>query len=302
MTPHPQDPVLDFARAVRLARRHRPSAGAVTAVDESGGEARTYAIDDDLIFKTQRPHRVRPRTSLQKEALNLQLLASYMPELPVPRVLGYGREDDVEYTLMTRIPGSAVRNTNIAGHKRRVALLELGRLLRRMHRLPVGVLRDSGLFPGDQAPADTRARIETELRRVVESLAGLREAWTLSLSPEALAGRVLEPLGAIEAQPVGLHSNPGPEHVFVDSSHQLSGVIDFGDAYISHPAFDLRRWTSEEDRQALLAGYAADEPLDDSFHLCWRAVAVAGLMNDVVVRPPRRSQSLDALRSIAAEL
>lgn len=302
MTPHPQDPVLDFDRVVRLARRHRPSAGTVTAVDESGGEARTYAIDDDLIFKTQRPHRVRPRTSLQKEALNLELLASHMPELPLPRVLGYGRDDDVEYTLMTRIPGWAVRNTSIAGDERRAVLLELGRLLRRMHHLPVGMLRDSGLFPGDQGPADTRARIESELRRAVESLGGVRDAWTLSLAPEALAGRVLEALGAIEAQPVGLHSNPGPEHVFVDTSHRLSGVIDFGDAYISHPAFDLRRWTADEDRQALLAGYAADEPLDDSFHVCWRAVAVAGLMNDVVFRAPRRAQSLDALLSIAAEL
>jgi aminoglycoside phosphotransferase (APT) family kinase protein len=302
MTPHPQDPVLDFEQVIRLARKHQPSAHVVTAVDESGGEARTYAIDDGLIFKTQRPHRVRPRTSLQKEALHLNLLASHLPELLVPRVLAYGRDDGVEYTLMTRIPGTAVLRTSIAGDERRLVLSELGRVLRHVHRLPVASLRDSGLFPGDQGPDDTRARIETELRRAVEAIAGERDAWTLSLTPGDLARQVLELLDTITAQPVGLHSNPGPEHVFVDGLSHLSGLIDFGDAYISHPAFDLRRWTAEEDRQALLGGYAADEPLDEGFQVCWRAIAVAGLMNDVVFRPPRRAQSLEALGSIAAQL
>lgn len=118
-----------------------------------------------------------------------------------------------------------------------------------------------------------------------------------------MAAKALEPLGAIEAQPVGLHSNPGPEHVFVDTSaKRLSGIIDFGDAYISHPAFDLRRWTEEEDRRELLAGYAADEALGDDFYTCWQAIAIAGLMNDMAFRPGRSVRSLDALRSIAPDL
>src|ERR671924_390817 len=97
--PDPRDPVLDASVVLRLARRHVPSARAVTAVDESGGEARAYVIDEDLIFKTQRPHRVRPRTSLEKEAFHLDQLARRAPEVSVPRVLGYGREDSVEYLL-----------------------------------------------------------------------------------------------------------------------------------------------------------------------------------------------------------
>jgi hygromycin-B 7''-O-kinase len=303
MEGNPLDPVLEFDRVLALARRHLTAAENVTAVDESGGEARSYVIDHSFIFKTQRPHRVRPRTSLQKEVVHLDLLASHMPELPVPRVLGYGRDEEVEYTLMTRIPGSAVLNTAIAGAERTALLRELGRLLRQIHRLPVALLRDSGVFPGDEGPPAVRLRIETELQRAVENLAGPPAEWNLTLAPGALAARALQPLGAMEAQPVGLHSNPGPEHVFVDTAtRSLSGLIDFGDAYISHPAFDLRRWTQEEDRRQLLAGYAADERLDDSFYTCWRAVAVAGLMNDVAFRPNRRAESLDALRSIAVDL
>lgn len=303
MAANPLDPILESDRVLALARRHLPEPRRVTAVDESGGEARAYVIDGAFIFKTQRPHRVRPRTSLQKEALHLEMLASHSPELPVPRVLGYGRDHGVEYTVMTRMPGAAVRNTALTVQERAALLRELGRLLRRLHGLPVGALRDSGLFPGDDGPADVRGRIETELRRGVAALTEQRDEWTLPMSPEALATRALDLVGSIEAPPVVLHSNPGPEHVFVDErSHRLSGLIDFGDAYISHPAFDLRRWTAEEDRRSLLEGYGADEPLDDAFYRCWRAIAVAGLMNDVAFRPARWAQSLEALRSVAAEL
>src|SRR5215210_7909429 len=97
----PRDPVLDESVVLSLVRRHWPAAGRVTGVDESGGEARTYAIDEDLILKTQRPHRVRPRTSLEKEVFHLEQLASQAPEISVPRVVGYGRDGAVEYILMT---------------------------------------------------------------------------------------------------------------------------------------------------------------------------------------------------------
>ena len=100
------DPVLDEQTVCGLARRHVPGAAQVTGVDESGGEARTYAVDKDIILKTQRPHRVRPRTSLEKEVFFLKRLAAY-PEISVPRVLGYGREGGVEYICMSRMAGVA---------------------------------------------------------------------------------------------------------------------------------------------------------------------------------------------------
>src|SRR5438045_3612581 len=70
--PDPRDPVLSDSVVLDFARRHVPAVRAVTGVDESGGEARTYVIDDNIILKTQRPHRVRPRTSLEKEVFHLR--------------------------------------------------------------------------------------------------------------------------------------------------------------------------------------------------------------------------------------
>ena len=89
------DPVLAPAVVLELARRHAPGVREVVAVDESGGEARTYmlpAAEGDLVLKTQRPHRRRRRTSLEKEALFLRHLAGVPGgPLPVPRVLGHGK-------------------------------------------------------------------------------------------------------------------------------------------------------------------------------------------------------------------
>ena len=131
----PRDPVLDFRRVLALTRRHLPAAHAVTDVDETSGEARAYVIDEGFIFKTQRPHRIRPRTSLAKETLHLEQLAGSVPEICVPRVLGYGNDDGVEYILMTRMPGVAMYSVEVEGVARTDLLRQLGSVLRRMHNL-----------------------------------------------------------------------------------------------------------------------------------------------------------------------
>src|SRR5918912_2352195 len=192
--PDPRDPVLDASVVLGLARRHLPSASAVTAVDETGGEARAYVIDQDFIFKTQRPHRVRPRTSLEKEAFHLDQLASRAPEISVPRVLGYGHVDGVEYLLMTRMPGVPMRHLTLDGQARAALLRELGAALRVMHGLELAPFRSSGLFPGDEDTAATRSRLEGDLRRAAEAASAERAAWTLTVSPEDAAARVQEPL------------------------------------------------------------------------------------------------------------
>src|SRR5437773_7714365 len=90
--PGAADPVLSPAKVLALARRHVPAAAAVSGVDESGGEARAYLVDDDVVVKTQRPHRLRPRTSLAKEAYLLDTLGSRLGA-QIPRLFGYDKVD-----------------------------------------------------------------------------------------------------------------------------------------------------------------------------------------------------------------
>jgi aminoglycoside phosphotransferase (APT) family kinase protein len=85
--------------------------------------------------------------------------------------------------------------------------------------------------------------------------------------------------------------------VFVDpDTLRFTGVIDFGDAYLSHPALDFRRWAQPSDRTALMQGYARDRQLSESFAANWRAISIIMLMLDFATRPSRRTESLDGLR------
>ena len=137
------------------------------------------------------------------------------------------------------------------------------------------------------------------MERAVQGASELRAEWTLDVRPEEVAARIRDDLRVRDTTIVPLHSNPGPEHVFVDPhSLRLSGLIDFGDAYLSHPVLDLRRWAQPADRAALLQGYAGEGPLPESFERLWRGISVIALIQDFAQRPSRRSESLEGLRAL----
>ncbi|MBI3733527.1 MAG: aminoglycoside phosphotransferase family protein [Chloroflexi bacterium] len=301
--PDAPDPVLDAELVLSLARRHLPGAKAVTDVDESGGEARTYGIDSDFILKTQRPQQLRPRTSLEKEVFFLNQLASAAPDLSVPRALGYGREGRfIEYTLMTRMAGVALRNANLNGAARLEVMADLGRVLRRIHQLPQAPFLASDLFPGDHSAAHTRARVAELFEEFVVRIHDGQRTWLLPLTPEQVAARALALWPATDER-VALHSNPWHEHTFVDPvTGRYIGLIDFGDAYISHPTFDLRRWRTREERAALLAGYTAAAPVSADFMQAWLVAQVMGDMAVVALNPALSPAAHTDLERLAAEL
>jgi Ser/Thr protein kinase RdoA (MazF antagonist) len=305
--PDAPDPVLSDELVLALARRHVPEARAVTRVDESGGEARTYMIDDTLIVKTQRPQQLRPRTSLEKEVFFLRQLADRAPELSVPRVLGYGREElpdgpEVEYTLMGRMPGIAMRHANLADGARREVLFTLGRTLRGIHALPLAPFAQSGLLPGDHSFVDTQIRLGTTFNELADRIRTERRPWHLALTPAQVGARAMRALPRTDER-VALHSNPYLEHVFVHpDTGQYAGLIDFGDAYISHPALDLRRWNRVADREALLQGYGSERPVSDAFLATWRAVMVLGDLMVIAHYPDRASEAEQDLQTSLDQL
>jgi hygromycin-B 7''-O-kinase len=275
--PYAPDPVLSDKRVLELARRHAASVQKITAVDESGGEARAYMCDDDLVFKTQRPPQLRPRTSLEKEALILRHLAAEA-DVPAPEVLGYGREDDVEYLLMTRVPGVCLESTSLSGPARAAVLQKLGATLRRVHEVSQSAMEDSGLVPGDASAADVRERLSAMFDHDIAAVTDHQRWTTAGLDLRATADQLLAGLPD-GTPPVTLHSNPGPEHCFLDpATGRFTGLIDFGDAYRSHPALDVRSWASLDDSRHMLAGYQALGPLPEGFAHAWRAgIAVTQL-------------------------
>ncbi|HEU5343128.1 MAG TPA: aminoglycoside phosphotransferase family protein [Ktedonobacterales bacterium] len=309
--PDAPDPVLPEAVVLGLARRYVPEVRAVTTVDESGGEARTYALDETLILKTQRPQQLRPRTSLSKEVFFLQQIAQDAPDLRVPRVLGHGEEEladgsRVEYTVMTRMPGVAMRHAQLDVSARQAVVRQVGMTLRRLHALPQQPFVESELLPGDHSFVDVQIRFGRYFGDLADEARYEHLPWSFELTPEQLGARALAALPPSRER-VALHSNPYLEHVFVHpDTGTYSGLIDFGDAFISHPACDLRRWTRQADRDALLEGYTADGPVSDAFLVTWR---VLGIVTNAMVmayyaeeQPERAAQATEDLRALLASL
>lgn len=300
--PEAPDLVLSPERVLAFVRRHAPDAQSVTAVDETGGEARTYLIDDNLIFKTQRPHRLRPRTSLKKEVVMLQQLEG-VTGVNVPRVIGYDHpEPFIEYTLMSRMPGIAIRNTHLEGETRWEALKALGRMLRRIHAIPQQPLKESRLFFGDQSPVDVRWRLGSLFDDLTEMVRKDNQSWRYPLSPEII-GRRLMPTLPDEINIVALHSNPGPEHTFVHpETGRLTGIIDFGDAYFSHPVNDLRRFRTPADRTAVLAGYLECGAVPEGFLATWRVACAISDITALASSPDNQPDAAAELDQILAEI
>lgn len=299
--PDAPDPVLDAATVLRLVRRHRPSAREMVAVDETGGEARVYAIDDDVILKTQRPHRLRRRTSLEKEVFFLGQLA-VDPGIVVPRVYGYGREGAIEYTCMSRVPGVAIRYANLDPAQRRAALLALGRTLRRVHALEQAPFLASPLMPGDRSRNELVARVHVQLELAGAAIQSWPGTWPLPTPFEAVAALLLSVLpDHVELR--ALHSNPGPPHAFVHpTTGEYSGLIDFGDAYLSHAAFDLRTWPLRDDRRTLLEGYSADAAVTDDWLRVWHVVMVLAELAVLITTPAAAPDSVAALQELLERL
>lgn len=208
-----------------------------------------------------------------------------LPDVSVPRVLGYGREgQSIEYTLMTRMPGVALRNASLDDAARLEVMRALGRTLRQIHSMPQAAFAESGLFPGDKSAVDVRQRFAEWFEEFTERIRG-GYLWSLPVMPEAVADRALSALPDSDER-VALHSNPWHEHTFVDPvTGKYTGLIDFGDAYVSHPTFDLRRWRSRAERDALLAGYTVDARVSDDFMQTWLVAQVLGDMAAIAGSP-----------------
>jgi hygromycin-B 7''-O-kinase len=203
---------------------------------------------------------------------------------------------------MTRLSGITLRNPEVTPAQRQRALSQLGQLLARLHQLPMEPFLTSGLVPQDGGPHELRAKLTRLFQQVVTAHASLPPEAQLPLSVERIARQALEAL-PFSLQRVPLHSNPAGEHVFFDpTTDELVGLIDWGDAYLGHPAFDLRPYRASEDRQSLLAGYAEVTPIDEVFLQTWRVGLILGELTTLLrqLEPPAHTEA--RLRPILEEL
>src|SRR5439155_26443446 len=201
-----------------------------------------------------------------------------------------------------RMRGVALGQAELSGTARLAVMHELGRTLRRIHRMPQAPFIESGLFPGDNSAADVRQRFAEWFEELSARISDEQRPWSLPQTPAQVAERSLAVLPN-STECVALHSNPYHEHTFVDpATGAYVGLIDFGDAYISHPTFDLRRWRTRPEREALLAGYTAGEPVDEDFRRTWLVAQVLGDLGAVASNPAVTEEASGDLRGLVVEL
>jgi Ser/Thr protein kinase RdoA (MazF antagonist) len=156
-------------------------------------------------------------------------------------------------------------------------------------------------MPGPRTRQAFVEQVQANLMQAVQTIEGTLDLWPFAVAPDDLAAQLLAGLpSTIEL--VALHSNPGPEHTLIDPETLVFvGLIDFGDAYIGHPALDWR-WPTHADRVALLHGYGAEAPLTDAFLAAWHAILGLNDMVMLAARPASRPQTLERLRDLLQTL
>ncbi|MDE1838157.1 MAG: phosphotransferase [Euryarchaeota archaeon] len=223
-------------RCTTEGQRQFPSLPWGQATDSSlGWDNIVLAVGEEWIFRF--PRTLQNARQLEKETRFLPLLSSCL-HLAVPsfHFVGKGhagvRGPFVGYR---RLPGEPLSLQRLDPSKRPKVAQALGRLLSDLARIPIREVLPSDL-PGGAPEAWRRGFVRCD------------RLWSRTLLPQLppdVRRRVREDWAWFESTrsnfeftPVVLHRDLGPDHILWDGE-RVSGIIDWGDACIGDPAFEL---------------------------------------------------------------
>lgn len=200
----------------------------------------TFVGDTDVVVKLFGDHFAGPE-SYRVEVDAYPLLEG--TSLPVPALLGSGTlYPEAEgwkwpYLLLSRVAGEpyALLGASLSFEARLRLAREAGTFLRKLRRLPLAV---EGPLRDDWHRFHALLR-----RRRLEAPEEYRRQGYLSPEAERQLSDFLpqDPTTLIPAEerPALVHGDLHAEHLFVDPTGGLTGVIDFTDAYAGDPRYDL---------------------------------------------------------------
>lgn len=158
--------------------------------------------------------------------LAAQRLLCNHPELPAPPLLAHGSlydggPDPWPYLVTGRVGGAALRDVRLSPWQRRVLAARLGRVVRRVHALP---------------PPASGALVRDWLRDHGRDCVGRHRA------RGSLPSHLVEQIDAYVVAPSPVrclaHADLTVDHIFV-ARDRLVGIIDWGDAMVTDPYYEL---------------------------------------------------------------
>jgi aminoglycoside phosphotransferase (APT) family kinase protein len=254
------------AVAAFVARELGCEATQVVRVDAFATNA-VYAVDADgqrCVVKASRMH-----NAVRAEAWACVRGAD--AGCAAPAILGLGRlgtDDSMSAFIMHRVAGGPI----VPGHP---ALLAVGIGLRRLHavRLPgFGWLAEASWDERGDCALRHRSWLGF-LKGICGDARHLADSYAVATAvAEAAAAALDAHAAALAAVEVGslCHGDLKAAHIFVEAG-RLVGVIDWGDAVVGDPLWDLARFAHRADAESvalLLAGYDPERALVDA--LGWR--------------------------------
>jgi aminoglycoside phosphotransferase (APT) family kinase protein len=202
----------------------------------AGWDNTAYLANGEWVFRF--PRRTIAVPLLETEGRVLPALAPRLP-CPVPVPVWFGRPD-VTYKWpfhgYRRLDGHVASDVDLDDDARAALAAPLARFLRALHNVPLADAQAWGTPPDTFGYLD-RARLERLARPALADLVsrgilGDATPWVDVLD----AGFAALPLPSTLAM---VHGDFYSRHILVDDRARMTGVIDFGDLHLDHPALDL---------------------------------------------------------------
>jgi hygromycin-B 7''-O-kinase len=220
-----------------------------------------------------------------------------------PAIVHQGEIAGWRYLVMTRVPGRPLQEVwpSIPGANRQAIARTIGEMIARLRSIPVEGVRDLAV----DWPTFLARQVATAAERQRGSGFPERLVAQIPAYLESTAAHLWEPFG-----PALLLADITAEHVLLskkDESWQVVGYVDFGDAFLGHPDYelvapglDIGRGEGHLLRALLLgAGYSASDLTEE---LCHRLMAYTLVhrylkLKDVMTTVPqaRRATGLEEL-------
>lgn len=199
----------------------------------NGWDNTVFRIGDDYVFRF--PRRQIAVSLLRTEARILPKLENYIT-IPYSKPLFFG-EESAEYPApflgYTYLSGKFP--IGISDEARKQSTITLARFLKNLHAFPVTTAQQERVL-FDQ-------RNLTDLAERKEKMLSFLTHITLFITPEEL-NEIAEylhgiTLDRVKPQHVLIHGDLHFKNMLVDDTGKLTGIIDWGDVNIGHPACDL---------------------------------------------------------------
>ncbi|HEY5070537.1 MAG TPA: aminoglycoside phosphotransferase family protein [Caulobacteraceae bacterium] len=224
------------------------------ALIDDGADHRVALLDDRWLFRFPRARPGEDRLSLFRAELALLARLEGVSAIPVPRYRFISKAR--EFGGYRKIEGTPMRPGVFAGLRPevRASIVEaVANLLRLIHALPVSTIAQSGgAIAREWTGEDWRRRWIRERRAVVAKVvdAALLERMD----------RFYDQLAAAKPPPRELliHGDVTDDHLLLAAGgERLAGLIDFGDACVGDPAYDLAYFFAygEDTARHLVARY-----------------------------------------------